>query len=189
MEAAVQPARKRWTYEEYARLDDNRRYEIIGGDLLAAPAPELRQRRLTRQLFLAVDRRVKRGKLGEVHFAPVDVILDISNVVQPDLVFVSKDRVRLLKKEGIQGSPDLVAEIVFGPTAEHNRQIKKTLYERFGVKEYWLVDPAKASFEVFALRDGQYQPLCSAVERGKIHSEVLPGFILEILGMFPSGPA
>src|SRR5438067_8190001 len=101
---------RRWTYEEYYRLDDEQRYEIIGGNLLMAPAPDTWHQDWSRKLFRLIDRVVTSQDLGEVFFAPIDVVLDEENTVQPDLVFISKSRTSILQRRAIFGAPDLLIE-------------------------------------------------------------------------------
>ena len=103
MAAAVEKQVKRWTYEEYYQLDDDQRYEIIDGNLLMAPAPDTWHQDWSRKLFRLVDRFVVRKGLGEVFFAPIDVVLSAENTVQPDLVFVSTANARMIKRRAIFG--------------------------------------------------------------------------------------
>ncbi len=180
MNAAVEDADKVWTYEDYLRLDDEVPREIIGGKLLMSPAPELYHQRWVGKLFLAIQRHVEAGKLGEVFLAPVDVVLDERNVVQPDLVFVATTNSRILERRGIMGAPDLVVEIISAGSLRRDRYDKRELYARFGVKEYWLADLANRSIEVLTLKAGVYQLASCATGQGKVRSEVLSGFELDL---------
>ncbi len=180
MNAAVENAEKVWTYEDYLRLDDDVPREIIGGKLLMSPAPELFHQRWVGQLFLAIQHHVEGSKLGEVFVAPVDVVLDDRNVVQPDLVFVASANSRLLDRRGIMGAPDLAVEIISAGSLRRDRYDKRELYARFGVREYWLADVANRSIEVLSLQAGAYRLASCATGKGRIHSEVLPGFELDL---------
>jgi Uma2 family endonuclease len=181
MNAVVDNAKKVWTYEDYLRLDDDVRREVIGGKLHLSPAPELFHQRWARKLFLAIQQHVEAGSLGEVFFAPVDVVLDRENVVQPDLVFVSTANAHLLERRGIMGAPDLAVEIISAGSLRQDRYEKRELYARFGVKEYWLVDMANQSIEILLLQNGTYQLISCATQKGKIRSEILPGFELDLI--------
>ncbi|MEO6036526.1 MAG: Uma2 family endonuclease [Verrucomicrobiota bacterium] len=132
---------------------------------------------------MAIERHVEAGRLGEVFFAPVDVVLDEKNVVQPDLVFVSTANDGLLERRGIMGAPDLAVEIISPASLRRDRYEKRELYARFGVKEFWLADVANRSIEVLFLRKDNYQLLCSAADEGKIRSEILPGFELDLASL------
>src|SRR5213594_3301482 len=167
-------------YEEYLGLGDDVRFKIINGKALMSPALELSHQRWARKIFLAVERHVEARKLGEVFFAPVDVVLDKQNVVQPDLVFVATANSGLLQRRAILGAPDLVVEIISPTSLRRDRYDKRELYARFGVKEFWLADVANRSIEVLSLQKNSYQLLCCATDEGKIRSEVLPGFELDL---------
>jgi Uma2 family endonuclease len=180
MEALLQTQRKHWTYEEYYRLNDEQRYEIFNGELSMAPAPDTWHQDWLGALHLLIAPYVRKGKLGRVFVAPVDVVLDSSNVVQPDLVFVAQPNCGIIEKRAIFGTPDVVVEFISPSSVRRDRYLKKALYARFGVKEYWIGDPANKSLEVLRLEDGVYQPFCSAEERGRITSSVVPGFEFDL---------
>lgn len=169
---ATQP--RSWTYQDYYALPDDRRYEVIDGELLPmAPSPESDHQKFSRALVRCLDSYVLSSQLGELLWAPLDVVLDDENVVQPDLVFVSVNRVGIIERKGIVGTPDLVMEILSPFSARRDRQRKMQLYARFGVKEFWIVDPGSHGIEVFTLKSGVYQLLSKGVQRGRIRSEVL----------------
>jgi Uma2 family endonuclease len=149
-------AEKNWSYREYLALDDDKRYEIIDGELLLTPAPNINYQFVSSSLFFAVQRHVSEHKLGYVFSAPTDVILDPHNVVQPDILFVSHANRGLLKPRGVFGAPDLVMEIVSPGSQYRDMMAKKTLYERAGVKEYWLVNPLMKAIDVLTLNDAGY---------------------------------
>lgn len=180
MSAAVERPGKLWTYDEYVRLDDDTRFEIINGKALMSPAPELSHQRWARKLFLAIERHIGSKNLGEVFFAPIDVVLDPRNVVQPDLVFVSTKNAGLLDHRGVMGTPDLVVEIVSPGTLRRDRYEKRELYAKFGVNEFWIADVANRSIEVLTLKPDGYQLHACATDKGKIQSPILTGFELEI---------
>jgi Uma2 family endonuclease len=172
-----------WTYEDYLTLDEGVYFSIINGKAFMSPAPELFHQRWARKIFLAVERHVEARKLGEVFFAPVDVVLDERNVVQPDLVFVSNANAGLLERRGIMGAPDLVVEIISPSSLRHDRYEKRELYARFGIKEFWLADVANRSLEVLSLQAGGYKLVSCATNEGKIRSEILPGFELDLAAL------
>src|SRR5580765_8082296 len=105
MAAVLEKPAKRWTYEEYYRLDDDQRYEIIDGNLLVAPAPDTSHQDWSRELTVILAAYVRRTKLGKIFAAPVDVVLDAENTVQPDLVFVSSANHGIIQQRAIFGTP------------------------------------------------------------------------------------
>src|SRR5262249_27114250 len=148
---------KRWTYEEYCQLDDERRYEIIDGGLRDAPASDTWHQDASRKLFRLIDRFVTTNNLGDVFYAPVDVVLNEENTVQPDLVFIARAHASMIQRRAIFGVPDLLIELVSRSSLRRDRYDKKALYARFGVKEYWIGDPANKSLEILTLRNDRYE--------------------------------
>lgn len=183
MNVVLENPERVWTYEDYLVVEDQVYFEIINGKAFMSPAPELFHQRWARKIFLAIERHVESKHLGEVFFAPVDVVLDEKNVVQPDLVFVSTANAGLLERRGIMGAPDLVVEIISPSSLRRDRYDKRELYARFGVKELWLADVANRSIEILGLTAGGYQLRSCATNEGKIRSEVLPGFELDVASL------
>src|SRR4051794_33281526 len=128
MAEVSEPQTKRWTYEEYYRLDEDQRYEIIGGNLLMAPSPDHYHQNWLGELHLRIAPFVKGHKLGRVLIAPFDVILDSENIVQPDLIFVAERNVSIIQRRGIFGVPDLLIEIISPFSVRTDRYEIKELY-------------------------------------------------------------
>src|ERR1041385_3200971 len=115
---------KRWTYEEYYRLDDDQRYEIIDGNLLMAPAPDTFHQDWSRELFRIIDGQVRAHQPGKVYYAPIDVVLDSANTVQPDLIFVANANLGIIKQRAVFGVPDLVVELISPSSVRRDRYDK-----------------------------------------------------------------
>jgi Uma2 family endonuclease len=180
MAAVLGKQAKRWTYEEYCLLDDDQRYEIIDGELLMAPAPDTWHQDWSRKLFRLADRFVTQNNLGEIFYAPVDLVFDPENTVQPDLVYVATANVGIIQRRALFGTPDLIIEIVSPSSVRRDRYDKKEIYARFGVKEYWIADPANKALEILTLKVGRYQLHCCAEEKGKLTSLVLAGLEFDL---------
>jgi Uma2 family endonuclease len=180
MAAVLEKNAKRWTYEEYYRLDDDQRYEIINGNLLMAPAPDTWHQDWSRELFHIIDQHVRDHKSGKVFYAPLDVVLDEANTVQPDIVFISTANTRIIQRRAIFGAPDLLVELVSPSSVRRDRYDKKALYAQFGVKEYWIGDPANKSLEILTLNERRYELHGSAEISGKITSLVLKGLQFDV---------
>jgi Uma2 family endonuclease len=180
MAIAVEKPAKRWTYEEYYKLDDDQRYEIIEGTLLMAPAPDTWHQTWIGELYLVLHHHLSAGKLGKVFVSPVDVVLDSHNTVQPDLVVILSANLGIIQHRAIFGTPDLLVELVSPSSVRRDRYDKRDLYARFGVKEYWIGDPANKTMEILTLKAGQYELHCSAQEKGKLTSLVLPGLEFDL---------
>lgn len=142
------------TYDDYLRLpNDGKRYEILEGEIFVSPSPMTKHQRISRNLLAILHHHVARHKLGEVFSAPIDVVLSDINVVQPDLLFVSNARKKIITDKNIHGAPDLVVEILSDTSEEQDRVAKKQIYARHGVKEYWLIDPDRETVEVYKLEE------------------------------------
>ncbi len=176
------PTKKRWTYEEYYRLDDDRRYELYNGELIPInpPSPGASHQREARKLLVFLNEFVEGRKLGEVFAAPFDVILDSKNTAQPDLIFIAKASAGIVQERGVFGAPDLVVEILSPGSIRRDRYEKQALYARFGVKEYWILDRANQSLEVLSLADDRYVVHAAAGETGHVTSKVLRGLKVKL---------
>jgi len=148
----------KFTYEDYCLLPEDRRYELIEGEFFVVPSPSVIHQRISANLEELLRRYVKEKECGEVLDAPLDVLLSPQDVVQPDIMFISKERAHIVTDANIQGAPDLVMEILSPSTAERDRTVKKKLYARYGVKELWLVNPGAQTVEIFSLEEGEEKP-------------------------------
>ncbi len=175
---------KPWTYEDYLQLEDEKRYEIINGELLEMPAPSLKHQEVLRNLSLMFVQHVMGKGIGKVYFSPVDVVLYEDVVFQPDLVVVFEENYSILKERGIFGSPDLVVEVVSPSTFKKDTEDKRKLYAKHGIKEYWLVFPEEKVVEVLVLKEGEYEVFSYAFEKGKVCSKLLEGFCINLEEVF-----
>ena len=175
-----------WTYDEMvAELPEtNLPVELWNGEIIMSPAPHPDHQRIVRNFFRKLDQLVGRHQLGEVLFSPVDVVLTPHRVVQPDVLFIAKDRLDMIGSF-IGGAPDLVMEVISAGSWQRDRIQKKALYEQAGVAEYWIIDPDAAAIEVFALIKGVYQLHSKATGKESAKSRLLAGFkttFIELMG-------
>ena len=165
-----------WTYQDFLELpSDGKIYEIIGGTLLMAPAPATSHQNVSRNLEFLIWDYVRRNKLGEIYDAPIDVIFDRLNVVEPDLVYITQERINIIKEKGIFGAPDLIIEILSPHNADVDIKRKKQLYEHFAVREYWIVDPDKKQAEVYIMQGGTYELKGTYLEQDSVESRQIAG--------------
>lgn len=173
-----------FTYEDYARLRDDRRYEVIEGQLLLTPSPRTYHQKVTGNLFVLLMRHVRENALGEVLISPCDVVLSPTNIVQPDVLFVGRDRLAIIEEKYVSAAPDLVVEVLSPSTTLRDRTLKFRLYARFGARELWIVDPTLRSVEVFGNSGGRLH-LASAFGRSDtLRSEVLPDLAVSLADVF-----
>jgi Uma2 family endonuclease len=144
-----------------AMPEDGQRYELLAGKLHVTPAPSTTHQRISRNLEFILHAYVTAHHLGEVLYAPVDVILHAGSIVQPDIVFVSAVRASIVTEQGVEGAPDLVIEILSPSTEARDRGEKRRLYAEHGVAHYWLVDGSTRTLTELALDGVQYgSPTC-----------------------------
>ncbi|MBI4278205.1 MAG: Uma2 family endonuclease [Armatimonadetes bacterium] len=173
------------TYQNYLQLpSDRNRYEILGGDLYVTPSPSPTHQSVVMNLGAQILAHVRQHSLGRVLPSPVDVILSQVDVVQTDLVFVSKARAHIITDTGIQGPPDLVIEILSPTTARVDRGRKMETYARSGVAGYWIVDPDTQSVEVYTLEGGQYRRAATLGAQDTLTSPNLPGLTLPVSSLW-----
>jgi Uma2 family endonuclease len=141
----------KFTYEDYLQLPQDKHYELIEGEFIMVPSPGWSHQTVLKKLFRILDDYITSYGLGEIRFAPLDVVLSEDNVVQPDILFISKKRSHIIRERNIQGAPDLVIEVLSSATAKKDQGLKQKLYAKYGVKEYWIVDPQTKSIRVMAL--------------------------------------
>jgi Uma2 family endonuclease len=146
---------KIWTYDDLVAMgeyEDGRKYEIFDGELVVSPAPNWWHQEVLKRLFRAFD-NLERNKLAKVMFAPLDVVLSRTKVVQPDLLVIRWERRSILERHGATAAPDLVVEVVSPSNTRHDRVRKRRFYARNKVPEYWIVEPEDKTIEVLALVD------------------------------------
>ena len=182
------PPQGEWTYEDYARLQENGlRYEVIKGELVMTPAPRPKHQEVSLNLTYALHQYVKGNRLGKVYEAPIDVNLPgLASPVQPDLLFIAAERLDIIKEKFIEGAPDLIMEVLSAGSERQDRRTKFELYARAGVREYWLVDPDGRSIDIFVLRGQAYAPLGNFDADTQTRSEVLPDFSLTVGEVCPA---
>jgi len=179
------PPQGEWTYEDYLRLpDDGYHYQIIKGVLFMTAAPAIKHQDVVRNLLVALHLFVKERRRGKVYDSPVDVQLSEQTVVEPDIIFVARERLSIIKESYVEGAPDLIVEILSPSNWVVDRRDKFAVYEAAGVREYWIVDPDVRTVEIYSLRQGQYA-LLERYEPGQtVQSELLTGFEIPVDNIF-----
>lgn len=150
-----------WTYKKYLNLSGDQRYEIHNGELLEmAPAPNFKHQKILYRLYTLLEEYIFEKDLGEIFGAPCDLVLSDKYIYQSDIVFISKEKKSILQSgQSIQGIPDLVIEILSPHNQAYDRTVKFKSYEKFKIKEYWIVDPEKSIIEVNLLKNNNYHCL------------------------------
>ena len=177
------------TYEDLKQMpQDGNRYEIVDGEPVVSPAPTLTHAEIVVRLLFIIRSFVLQHNLGgRVFTAPVDVRLATLRIVEPDIVYVSRERRGIMADPAlIDGAPDLVVEVLSPSNRAYDQQVKFRLYAQAGVREYWLADHEFATLSIFVLRDGGYvlEPTVAGVAR----SVILPGLEVDVAALFDDLP-
>ena len=180
----MRQAKVRYTYDDYLLLPEDKRYEILDGDLYMAAAPNTKHQRVSKKLEAALIQQTENRGLGEIFHAPYDVILSEENIVQPDILFVRKERARIIGEVNLQGAPDLVIEILSAGNRSKDLELKRKTYARFGIQEYWIVDPEAATLEVLVWSEIGYVTAGSYGKSDYLSSPLLPDLNLPLSEVF-----
>jgi Uma2 family endonuclease len=179
----------RLTYEDFLRFpDDGQRHELIDGVHYVTPSPNNPHQRLVGRLYFAIESFLRAHPgCGEVFLSPFDVVFTNWDVVEPDLLLIAADQPQILTEANVQGAPALVIEVISRSTRKRDEQIKKHLFERGGVREYWLVDPKRHVVRVFRRSAEGGLPLVAELrpfEDAHVSTPLLPGFSLPLVELF-----
>src|SRR5215212_7894406 len=184
----VASSSRKLTYDDYLLLpeDDGLQYEIIDGELFVNAAPVPRHQRISARLFLRVGNYVEEHGCGELYYAPVDVLLSKHDVLQPDLLYFTKEHAEILNQKNVQGSPDFVIEILSESTRKKDEVLKLKRYELFGVAEYWIVNPKRNCVKIYRREGHRLAEIetVSAESGGKLVSPFFPGLAIDVRAVF-----
>jgi len=187
MERHVALGSTKLTYDDLVLFpDDGKRHELIDGEHFMTPAPGSGHQWVAQRLNALLYQFVEANGLGRVYFAPLDVVFTRHDVVEPDLLFVSRQRLGIITAPNIQGAPDLVVEILSPTSRRHDEVRKLALYDRSGVAEYWLVDPEAETVKAFR-REGAHfgrPELLAARDGDLLRTSLLPGLEIPLAAIF-----
>ena len=178
----------RLTYDDFVQFpDDGKRHELIDGEHVVTAAPNTRHQRVVTRLTGLLWSFLQRHRLGEVFVAPFDVVLSDTDVVEPDLLFVSPARAAdTLTDANMRGAPDLIVEVGSPSTRKVDETTKRRLYERYGVGEYWVADPELDENKVYRRAGDRFErvALLSAEQGDVLTSPLFPGLELPLTDVF-----
>lgn len=177
---------KRLNLNYYKLLPEGAPYQLIEGELIMTPAPNPMHQIISSMLFKRLSHFVDTTKTGIVLYSPIDLYLDDENAFQPDLILILNEKKGIIKEDGIYGPPDLVIEVISPSTASYDIREKFRVYERSGVKEYWIVDPQMSSVEIYFNEDGHFSLITKVEGGGRFESLLLKGFEIDLEELFKS---
>ena len=175
------PRKKRLTYEDYVRLTppDSGNYELHDGQIIFMASPTPFHQDLAGELYSDMKAFAKTNQLGKVYIAPLDTIFDKFNTLQPDVLFISKERLNIIGQKKIEAAPDLVVEVLSSGNTPKEMIRKKFIYESFEVREYWLINLEKESFTQYSLKDEEFVSQVFSFD-DEVVSEALTGFKIRL---------
>jgi Uma2 family endonuclease len=184
---AIHAPSPKLTYRDLRRMPDDRlRHELIDGEHYVTPSPSWQHQTAVSNLMLILGTFVRERRLGWVRVAPLDVLFSQFDVVEPDVLFVSRARAEQIRKLYLAGAPDLVVEVLSPSTRRVDLEVKRRLYESRGVPEYWLVDPVAETVEIDRAAGGRFerQPTLSAGAGDRLESPLFPGLQIPLSEIF-----
>ena len=165
-------------------LEEGYFYELLNGNIVKKQAPSPQHQIAVSNLLAFMNVYALTNELGQCCTAPLDVFFDEHNNTQPDILFIREEREFIITNDGIEGQPDLIVEVISPLSIKNDRVTKKDLYLKFGVMEYWLIDPIYQTVEIYALEQDKYVLKFMLVESGEVASQVLEGFKIDIKAIF-----
>ncbi len=176
------------TYEDFVLFpDDGKRHELIDGEHYVTPSPNLKHQAASGNLHLMIGVWLETHPLGRIFYAPFDVVFSTFDVVEPDLLYMSHARAaEVLTAANVQGAPEIVIEIASKGTRRRDETIKRRLYERSGVSEYWIVDPAIDVVRMYRREGDTFGRVCElSREAGDVlTTRLLPGLEMPLARIF-----
>ena len=171
------------TSADYMRLPEGTPIQLIGGEFIMSPAALTFHQKISMRISSRLYNFVMERGLGEVFHAPTDVHVSYRDVYQPDIFFISNEHLIDIEEDGVYGAPDLVIEILSPSTASYDRGSKMEAYQKFGVKEYWIVDPKEKKLDCFVNSPNGFQSIFSGMG-GIVCSDVLRDFCVDVKTVF-----
>ena len=183
---SVQIQQRKVTYTDLESWpDDGRRYELYDGEVYVCPAPTARHQLAMGELYAHMRQFAQRTG-GIVLMSPIDIVFTEHNVLQPDICFFQASRRHFVNLDKVtRVPPDVVVEVLSPSTRRNDLGRKKATFARFGVCEYWLLDPFKGRLERYSHAGGTYERTLSAGPHEQFESVVLAGFSCPVDSLFP----
>ena len=173
------------TAREYFLMPEGPPYfQLVHGELFTAPSPIRRHQWVSINLASLIREYLRAHPIGEVYTAPSDVELDEENIFQPDIYYVSQERLGILNRQGAKGAPDLVVEILSPATARLDREHKRAVSLRAGVQESWFIDAGRLQVEIYLADPGSDQPARILRLGDVLKTPLLPGLSINMVEVF-----
>jgi Uma2 family endonuclease len=187
MEAAYTSATK-LTYADLCQMpDDGLRHELVDGVHYVSPSATMRHQRVVVEVLFRIRAYLDTHRVGDVYVAPLDVVLSDHNVLEPDVLFLTTEQVAAQTRIHVHGAPALAIEVLSPGSRKMDLELKRRVYDRFGVQEYWIVDPDREAIHVHRRDAGVALRHVADLTRGAadtLTTPLLPGFACALDALF-----
>ncbi len=176
--------KKQATYADYLKTPEGGKFQLIAGEILEMTSPSLYHQEILLNIISEFRHFLLKNKIGKVFVAPLDVYFSDTEVYQTDILLLLNESFSKMKENKIEGAPDLVVEVLSPSTAYYDLKHKKSIYEKQGVKEYWIVDPMEKSVEIFENISGKFNSLGEFSKSDSIKSKLISGLEVGLESIF-----
>jgi len=187
MNEVITKRKKKLTVRDYELMPQGREIlQLIDGDFYMTPAPIFKHQEVSKNIESEFIRFLDKNPVGKIIHSPLDFYVDRFNVVQPDLVYISKENYRIISERGIEGPPDIIIEILSPSTEEIDLNLKMDLYWRIGVREYWIVNIEKEEIQVYEIKEDSFKLRKNyrKINNEKIKTPIVPGLEIDLNKVF-----
>lgn len=180
----MQPELERQYYSENIIFEEEKPYQIIDGEVVMTPSPSPFHQDIILNLAEKLRPYIRSKHLGKLLLSPLDISFSDVEVYQPDLAFVRQMRIEGVRKDKIETLPDLVVEVLSPSNAYHDLTHKKEIYAKYGVAEYWIIDPIAETIEILVNESGLYRTEALLRKPALLESGMFPGFSMTVEEVF-----
>ncbi len=176
--------KKQATYADYLNTPEGGKFQLIAGEIIEMTSPSLYHQEVLLNLVSEFRNFLLKNKIGKVFVAPSDVYFSETEVYQPDIIILLNESFSKMKENKIEGAPDLVVEVLSPSTAYYDLKHKKSIYEKHGVREYWVVDPIDKTVEIFENQNGKFHSTGELSKTDTAKSLLLTTLEIELENIF-----
>jgi len=176
--------KKQATYADYLKTPEGGKFQLIAGEIIEMTSPSLYHQEVLLNLVSEFRNFLLKNRIGKVFVAPLDVYFSDTEVYQPDILILLNENFSKMKESKIEGAPDLVVEVLSPSTAYYDLKHKKSIYEKQGVREYWVVDPIDKTLDIFENKNTKFQLIAELTKTDTAKSQLLAGMEIELEGIF-----
>ena len=176
--------KKQSTYSDYLKTPEGGKFQLIGGEIIEMTSPSLYHQRIIARFLTIFNNYILSHNLGEAFVAPLDVHFTDAETYQPDILILLTESFSKMQENKIEGAPDLIVEVLSPSTAYYDLKHKKTIYEKHGVREYWVVDPIDKTVEIYQNQNAKFHLIAELTKTDTAKSQLIAGMEVELEKVF-----